>query len=241
MDSITLAYLAGAMDSDGFFGIKRSTYHMRVRGDASQPTFSERCGLKQTADVVPKLLKETFGGNIAIQNASTEHGKLLYGWDATDKVAANAARLLLPYLKIKKRQAEFLLELRHTKDEARYSQISYWFEQEYPDWQKLPLITFAKTAEILRYADSRTVTQAVMNKSLLALKYDNSGKEQPRVPLLLVEIFANEIAKGKGSRPPRPKQLMEWRERLWNECRELNRIGTGQHPITERTGIYAGK
>jgi hypothetical protein len=36
------AYLAGAMDSDGCISVKRSTYAMRVRGDAAAPIFSER-------------------------------------------------------------------------------------------------------------------------------------------------------------------------------------------------------
>ena len=56
----TLAYLAGALDSDGHFSIKRTTYHMRVRGDANAPVFEEVIGLKQTCSSVPDLLKGMF-------------------------------------------------------------------------------------------------------------------------------------------------------------------------------------
>ena len=60
----TLAYLAGAMDSDGCISVKRSTYAMRVRGDAGTPVFSERVIFKQVTPEIPTLLKELFGGSL---------------------------------------------------------------------------------------------------------------------------------------------------------------------------------
>ena len=41
-DASTLAYLAGVMDSDGYIGVHRNTYSMRVRGDAKQPVYQAR-------------------------------------------------------------------------------------------------------------------------------------------------------------------------------------------------------
>ena len=114
-DKLTLAYLAGAMDADGYFTIKRSTYHLRVRGDARVPTFHERIGLKQVSPAVPELLRDVFGGSIGIQKPSARNGKPLYSWQVTDRKAATAAEMLLPYLRIKRQQAEILLELRRLK------------------------------------------------------------------------------------------------------------------------------
>jgi hypothetical protein len=242
MDETTLAYLAGAMDSDGSFGIKRHTYAMRIRGDASQPVYSERASLKQVTPEIPHLLKDTFGGRCAPQNASSKNGRPLWGWDATDVIAATAAKRLLPFLRVKKPQAELMLELRRTKTDDRYKQIAYWFEQEHPGWRQLPMLTYTEVAQQLGYKTTKMVSQAVSNGSLLALPYATMGVEIPRVPTMMVAIYAEHAARSKDGRGRcRPTQLIAWRERLWNECRELNRIGTGQHPIYMRTGCFTPK
>ena len=119
MPSELAAYLAGAMDADGSIGVRRSTYAMRVRGDARQPTFSERICFKQVTPEVPELLKATFGGSLMIQSPSATNGRPLYYWEATDAVAARALGLMLPYLRIKRAQAENCLALRQSKERPR--------------------------------------------------------------------------------------------------------------------------
>lgn len=242
MDHELLAYLAGAMDSDGSFGIKRSTYAMRVRGDASQPIFSERASLKQVTPQVPRLLKETFGGRCAVERASTENGKPLWGWHVSALKAAQATDAMFPFLRIKREQASALLELRHTHDNDRYKQFAYWFEKENPDWRTMPMLTYRETARRLGYAGPEIVSQAVRNQSLVALPREVVGREMARIPEPLVDAMRIHAARSKDGRGRvRPIQLIEWRERLWLKCRELNRIGTGAHPIYARTGVYALK
>jgi hypothetical protein len=114
-----LAYLAGAMDSDGSIGIRRSTYSMRVSGDSRQPAYSERICLKQVTPQIPELLKETFGGSLMMQKPSAAKGRPLYYWEATNAVAAKAIVLMLPYLRIKRAQAENCLALRASKSLPR--------------------------------------------------------------------------------------------------------------------------
>lgn len=236
------AYLAGAMDSDGSFGIRRSTYAMRVRKDANQPVYSERASLKQVTPEIPVLLRDTFGGSLRLNKGGTENSRPLSGWDATDTVAANAARLLLPYLRVKKRQAELLIALRETKDNDRYKQFAYWFEQEHPDWRSMPMVTFSEATALLGYSHRGNITQAVANGSLLALPWQNNGGQDPRIPRDLVLAYKEHASKSKDGRGRmRPKQLIALREQIWEQCRLLNRIGTGKHPISERTGIYAPK
>ncbi len=115
IDPIILAYLAGVMDSDGYFGIKRDTYHLRVRKDARVPLFHERLGIKQVSSEAILLLKNCFGGSISHPKPSSDNGKPLYGWAALDKKGAEATEALLPYLRIKRRQAECVLKLRALK------------------------------------------------------------------------------------------------------------------------------
>lgn len=235
IECTVLAYLAGAMDSDGSFGIKKSTYRQRVRKDAGNATYSERLMLKQVTPEIPHLLKECFGGRLVLEKPSCEGtGKPLWSWQCTDKLAAEACRQLMPYIRVKKRQSEILLELRESKD-SKYWQVSYWFALEYPDWQNMELITTSQASRILEYSKRETCSQAIKNGTLLALPYHNQGKEVPRIPKLLVEQI-EAISTGKNHR--RPKQLIEWRERLWAQIRELNKIGINGTAIYRREGCF---
>jgi len=72
-DKILLAYLAGAMNADGYFTIKKHTYHFRIRKDATQAMYSERLGLKQVTPHVPKLLKGRFGGYLTIMRPQSNN------------------------------------------------------------------------------------------------------------------------------------------------------------------------
>ena len=69
MKNATLAYLAGAIDSDGTVGVKRSTYAQRVRGDAGQAVFSERIALRQVTPEIVNRLRETFGGSVYMKTS----------------------------------------------------------------------------------------------------------------------------------------------------------------------------
>lgn len=84
-----LAYAAGVIDSDGSIGIRRSTYNMRVTGDASQPVYSVRVCVKQVTSEAVELLKETFGGSLMMQKPSLRKGKPLHYWEITNRRAAS--------------------------------------------------------------------------------------------------------------------------------------------------------
>jgi len=125
MDEIMKSYLAGCIDCDGSISIKRSTYHMRVIGDAHQPTYSERIMFKQITPDVTDLLKKYFGGYARVEKPSCKNGKKLYAWQVTDKQAYECATILLPYLKVKKRQAEIVVELRKLKSQPKIKRGTY--------------------------------------------------------------------------------------------------------------------
>ena len=233
-----IAYLAGAMDSDGFFTIKKSSYHMRVRGDAGQHTYSERVGLKQVTPDIPRLLQATFGGGLARNKPGSSNGKPLWAWHATDKIAAAACEALLPYLRVKRAQAEVVLELRKSKGKG-YWQQAYWFAAEYPDWQAMDLMTYQEAAEMLGYRRCVDVGQAIRNGTLLALPWIRGQQDQPRIPRLLVESVRRSQQLTRSGRHARcPESLIAWRERLYQTVRELNRIGVNGTPIYHRTGPY---
>lgn len=123
-DKATLAYLAGAIDSDGTIGVKRSTYAMRKTKDCNQPTYSERLALRQVTPHVVDLLHETFGGAVYMTKPSTPRGRPLHSWQITDMKAAACLRALLPYLRVKQRQAHNALALRKIKDASKTARVA---------------------------------------------------------------------------------------------------------------------
>lgn len=235
-EPITLAYLAGAMDSDGYFSIKRSTYHMRVRKDASNPVYSEVMGLHQVTLDIPHLLRDYFGGTLYQAPPQTPNSKPLYRWRGSDLNAARAAAALLPYLRVKRRQAELLCELRESKKPG-YGQAAYWFAQEFPNWRDMELLTTREVVALLGYQDAGSVSQAIANGSLLALPGNTGGNFTPRIPRLLVERL-HELAGIDGRSRRLPPQLVDWRQRLWQETHELNKVGVNGTELYHQTGYH---
>ena len=119
MKNDILAYLAGAIDSDGTIGIKRSTYAMRVTRDSAQPAYSERMALRQVQRTIPDLLRRTFGGGLYITKSSARNGQALWSWSITDRRCAEALAILLPFLRIKRAQARNALRLRALKERSK--------------------------------------------------------------------------------------------------------------------------
>lgn len=238
MDKVLLAYLAGAIDSDGSIGIKKSTYHMRVRKDATNAVYSERVLLKQTTPDIPFLLKENFGGGLAITKGGSKNSKPLYSYSATDKIASNICRCLLPYLRVKKRHAEIVLELRETKDNDDYKKYGYWYALNNPKWRESELITTAEAKRLLNYKTSEMVSQAVSNGTLLAIPPKGS-LFFPRIPLGLVEEVVRMQSKSKDGRARiRPDELISWRESLWQEIGKCNTIGVNGTKVNHRIGVH---
>lgn len=240
-----LAYLAGAIDSDGSIGIKKSTYAIRVRGDARNAVYSERIMLKQITPQVPLLLKETFGGYLSVQGPGTRNSKPMHSWQCTDRNAAHAAKLLLPFLRIKNEQARVILELRSTKEVGPHMHMGYWFGMEHPDWREGELLTVDEANELLGYTNRGSISQALKNGTLIGLPYDYSGVSRPRFPRLLVQQLADfcsrngEVqADGRASRSTKPPQLYAWRDRLYQRVRELNKTGIEGTPTYHLTGYH---
>jgi hypothetical protein len=138
MDEITKAYLAGCLDCDGWFTIKRSTYALRVRGDATQAVYSERIGLKQVTEDVPRLLCDSFGGYLRMEKPSAKNGKPLWAWSVSDRKAIGCVNALLPYLRVKRQQAEVLLALRGLKELPRVQRGTFAMTNQWGSTSQMP-------------------------------------------------------------------------------------------------------
>jgi len=119
---VLYAYLAGIVDGEGYIGIKRSTWGMRNRNDIKNPVYSERIQIKMNDKSVLDIFKNTFGGSlitdkrIYLSKSGFKTNKVMHCYGATDKVAVNIITKLLPYLIIKRKQAELVLLLRDSKN-----------------------------------------------------------------------------------------------------------------------------
>jgi len=118
MKKIDLAYCAGVIDSDGSIGIQKKTYSMRVTKDSTQPTYSERICVKQVEPQAIELLFSLFGGCKYLAKPSCKNGKPLYSWQVSDLKASVLLKAILPFLKIKRKQAINCLELRKVKTKS---------------------------------------------------------------------------------------------------------------------------
>ncbi len=120
-----LAYAAGVIDSDGSIGIRRSTYAMRVRKDAFAPVFSPRVLAKQVTPEAVTLLKDTFGGALMLQGASVTRGRPLHYWEIHSRAAVACLRLILPHLRIKRRQAENCIALYALIERSKRERVAF--------------------------------------------------------------------------------------------------------------------
>ena len=115
MDEIILAYLAGIIDADGSITITVST----PSRTGSTLRYGENIALGQVNPEAIELLKESFGGGLSIQKPRGISRRPLYRWQVNTRKAANVLKQLLPYLRIKRRQAEICLELHEIKNRGR--------------------------------------------------------------------------------------------------------------------------
>lgn len=110
-----LAYCAGVIDSDGSIGIKYSNVKQNESAKCQ-----EVITLKQVKTEAVKLFSKLFGGSIFHLKKEGNHQDQV-GWIKTCGPAVQVVKLLLPYLKIKRKQAQNLVKLYNLKQKSRSS------------------------------------------------------------------------------------------------------------------------
>jgi hypothetical protein len=105
----TYAYLAGAIDADGFITISRSTPSATRKDGRRSTYYTAKVGLSEIHPAIPNLLHETFGGWLGGHTPKNPQHRPWHTWQATNQIAAQAVRALLPYLRLKRQQAELVI------------------------------------------------------------------------------------------------------------------------------------
>jgi hypothetical protein len=116
MNKTDLAYLAGVMDSDGSIsiGVNKSE-----GTNGSAPRFFELIAIRQCDPQAVHLAQELFGGNITIGKSRGQFRRASYDWYARNQRACTVVATLRPFLRIKARQADIVLNMRAIKDRGR--------------------------------------------------------------------------------------------------------------------------
>ena len=105
----TYAYLAGAIDIDGFIYIARRK-GTRQDGQGGIQYFA-RIGLSDASPVVPNLLQALFPGRVSQSRPKKSSYAAFYIWEADHQQAREPLLRMLPNLRLKRRHAELALEL----------------------------------------------------------------------------------------------------------------------------------
>ncbi len=170
--SNTLAYLAGVIDSDGCITIKRR----RVKTAAAW-NFQNCIFVRQVTSEAVNLCQETFGGRINLRPSGTPGGRDLYHWEADRKRAVDVAKQLLPYLRIKKRQAQIVIEFdKFLSDPSLRCCITYfkWIDDE-------PCYTVDEACKA-KECSPATVYQAIGNNSVPSKLIPGRGRGTRLIP-----------------------------------------------------------
>lgn len=137
-----LAYLAGIIDGEGCIRISKQT---ATKGLGKAPySANVNCGM--TNPIAVELLHQTFGGSIrdcqpTCKNASPCKPLRYWYLSGTNGVAA-ALRQLYPYLRVKKKQAAYVLDFCMNKTDGRIpggvpQEEQRWREELYMNVKKL--------------------------------------------------------------------------------------------------------
>lgn len=213
MDSVPtdLAYAAGVVDSDGSIGVHRSDYAMRVRGDAGQAVYVPRVTVKQVTVEAIDLMHHLFGGHRLLAKPSARQGRPLHAWSCHSAAAGQVCRLLLPYLRIKRAQAENAIEVCRINTEGRRRR---WDVPEVIPGE--PMVTMAEAARMLG-KDYGSVIQSVRKGNVPHVR---TGPRKVLIPESYLPVWA-----ARGHSPRRNAEVTERLECCYGRAKALNRVG----------------
>jgi hypothetical protein len=143
MSNLTAAYIAGFVDGEGYLSIV--PYHHSV---SNKIYYKTNIKVANTNKEIIEWLKAEFGGWIYVRKfASDKNYKDAYCWQMSGKNSIDFLMGIQPYLRIKRRQCELLLEksriessrnMKVSNDNREYSEdISNRIEEIYLELRRL--------------------------------------------------------------------------------------------------------
>lgn len=111
MKKTDLAYIAGIVDGEGYIRIAK----YKEEKNKSGYKYQLRIGVNNTNEWLIHWLYFNFGGSIYLQEHRANNRKPLWFWYLASRKAQKFIELILPYLQLKRPQAELALEFTKRK------------------------------------------------------------------------------------------------------------------------------
>ena len=105
------AYLAGVLDIAGQVGIRRKLGYRRQTDGRAMAYFVASISLSDASPVVPDILQAAFPARRLVYKAKNRKQTEWHMWEATNRAAREPLLRIIPYLRLKRRQAELALSL----------------------------------------------------------------------------------------------------------------------------------
>lgn len=116
LDSEFLAYLAGVIDSDGAIGISRRTERTNTHGYSYREVLQITWKKSDYTTAFLQELKDIYGGSIGFYTGGFNNKTQTVRYSVDGKGTEKLTKDILPYLRLKKIQAELVLEMRSLKN-----------------------------------------------------------------------------------------------------------------------------
>lgn len=136
-----LAYIAGLVDGEGYVGLVKTSEIRRRKKIKDNIThcFAPTVKINMTSRVAIQFIQSIFGGKIYFTPKPAPN-RDVYDWQLTNKKdCKRVLEEILPFLRLKKRQAEILLDfifLRESKPKTNSSGGTYT-ENEWKCWREI--------------------------------------------------------------------------------------------------------
>lgn len=219
-EPLDLSYCAGVMDSDGHIGVHVNWYRVKTRGDAKQPTYQPRCSVKQIDHEAVQLFHELFGGHCYVDTTNVRGSKRpINVWQVHSAACRRVLEALRPFLRIKTRQADLVLELCDLNQSKRSR--TFVVPAVVPGEPMLPLAEAAAMA-------GRSYATAIQ-----CVKLGNIPFERVDRRLFVPASFVNEW-RTRGRAAMRRPEVTERMADIAEEIKSLNSGKRGQTFVTPR-------
>ena len=111
MKKTDLAYMAGIFDGEGCIVIHKS----KPRQRGINPSYVIEINLANTNEWIVRQFHFSFGGNVYLRKRQTETSREIWAWQISANQALLCLKTLLPYLKLKRGQAEIAIKFQEEK------------------------------------------------------------------------------------------------------------------------------
>lgn len=112
-----MSYLAGIIDGEGYIGINKRMPSLANR--MTVPRYDPRIAVTMCECEAVKLLCNTFGASLGQRPGRSNNARGSWSFDITNHRAAKVATIITPFLLIKKKQAQLIIELDLLRQQSR--------------------------------------------------------------------------------------------------------------------------